>query len=381
MNAIMSATTDFDVREIDEIGDLAEFRSDWNAALAATPRASFFQTLEWLETYWKHFGADQRLRVLLIRSNAETPSIVPLVTRRESTRAGRVRVLTFPLAGWGTFYGPLGADPGGSLAAALVYLRGQPRDWDMIDLRWLGPDEEQVACATKGMRAMGWQGEPAAWEEVSLVDLPSDFEEYLASRSRKFRANLRRDRKRLEEQSAASYVHYRPQGAQHGDADPRWDLYEACENLAAQSWQGSSRTGTTLSHAAIRPFLRDAHLAAARLGALDLRLMVLGETPIAFVYGYHYRGYLYGLRSGYHAEAAPAGAGTLLYAKAIEESYRLGDKIFDLGPGSVEIKRHFRTRLVESQRLTYFHPLSARAQILRLKRWATRRPRPHSARV
>ena len=36
--------------------------------------------------------------------------ILPLVVQSEKSKVGRVRVLTFPLHEWGSFYGPVGPD-------------------------------------------------------------------------------------------------------------------------------------------------------------------------------------------------------------------------------------------------------------------------------
>ena len=61
-----------EVQQIDDIEALGAYRLLWTSWLPETPRASFFNTLEWLETYWRHFGHDQQLRALLVRSARQT---------------------------------------------------------------------------------------------------------------------------------------------------------------------------------------------------------------------------------------------------------------------------------------------------------------------
>ena len=107
-----------------------------------------------------------------------------------------------------------------------------------------------------------------------------------------------------------------------GDDDPRWDLYDACVRLAERSWQGSSTTGTTLSHAAVQDYLRAAHATATAAGAVDLNLLFLNDRPVAFAYNYHYLGWVYGVRSGFDSSAAQDGAGNVLMGKMIEDSFR-----------------------------------------------------------
>ena len=91
--------------------------------------------------------------------------------------------------------------------------------------------------------------------------------------------------------------------------------------------------------------------------------------PLAFAYNYHCRGRIDGLR---------AGAGTLLLAGAIEESFRHGDRVYDLGVGSLACKRYLATAVAPIYRYSYFPPGDLRTQLLRLKRswqaWRMRGP-------
>src|SRR5258707_1358174 len=114
------------IREIHEIESLDGYRTRWAELLRATAGASFFQSLEWLESYWRHFGSAQRLRVLVAELDGQIVGIVPLAVRSEPTRLGPLRVLTYPLHDWGTFYGPVGPDAGAVLSAALQHVQQTP---------------------------------------------------------------------------------------------------------------------------------------------------------------------------------------------------------------------------------------------------------------
>ena len=105
------------IREINAAGELAELEGDWRRLLDQTPGASFFHSLAWLDVYWRHSGAGQKLRVLVVLRSGEPTGIVPLVVRSEKTKVGRLRLLTYPLDAWGSFYGPIGANPAAILRA------------------------------------------------------------------------------------------------------------------------------------------------------------------------------------------------------------------------------------------------------------------------
>ena len=114
------------VSEINHIDQLAQFRPEWQELLRQTPAASFFQSLEWLEVYWRHFGQRQKLRVLVHFADDRPRGILPLVVERGRSKVGPVRTLTFPLHEWGSFYGPIGPEPEQTLTAGLEHIRRTP---------------------------------------------------------------------------------------------------------------------------------------------------------------------------------------------------------------------------------------------------------------
>lgn len=370
------SSVQMEIVELNQIEALEAYRADWESLWRATPQATFFQTLDWLEVYWRHFGGGQRLRVLLAVGTEGLVGILPLVVRRESTRAGRVRVLTYPLHDWGSFYGPLGADPATVLQAGLEHVARTPRDWDMIELRWLGAPGTDWRADLRGVEAAGIRHTVSCWAYTGLIDLSQGWAGYWASRSKKWQHNVNRQERRLAEHGELAHVRCRPRGDAAGDADPAWDLYDACEETSRRSWQGSSTTGTTLCHPAVRAYLRDTHRAAAHLGAADLNLLFLAGRPLAFSYNYVSRGSVYGLRMGFDGALARSGAGNILVMRQLRDSCERGDRLFDFGAGYFDCKRPWLTAITPIWRWSHYHPASLSAQLLRLKRWTARAPQP-----
>jgi CelD/BcsL family acetyltransferase involved in cellulose biosynthesis len=356
------------VEEINEVSELGQLKRQWEQLLARTPRGTFFQSLEWLEVYWQHYGAGQRLRVLLVSEGAELIGIVPLTIRTEWTRVGRIRFITYPLDYWGSFYGPIGQQPALTLYAAMRHLKATSRDWDAVELRWVGGTEGSLSDTVRAMREVGMRPRPSVREETAVVELTAGWEWYFSSRPGKWRNNYRRSERVVSEAGEVEYERYRPRGESHEDCDPRWDLYNACLVVASASWQGSSNTGTTLTHDSVTSFLRDAHVAAVRRGAADVNLLRVDGVPVAFAYNYCYQGNVYGLRAGFNAQTAPPGAGNLLLTWALRDSFERGDRIYDLGTGYLDEKRHIRTNLMPIYRCGHFPWLPLRSQLLRLKR-------------
>lgn len=358
------------VREINDPAELENLRCLWHSLLQQTPDGSFFHSLDWLLTYWRHFSEGQRLRVLVVSSEGRDIGILPLVVRQARRRLGRLRVLTYPLDDWGSFYGPIGPNPTATLLAGLNHVRRTRRDWDLIELPWIDEDGYDAGRTRVALRNAGLAASREPWTTSALVDLEShgSWDAYWASRTSHWRTNVRRSMKRLAEQGTVEYVRYRPAGAASGNSDTRLDLYNQCEQLAAASWQGSSTSGTTLSHEAIRAFLRDCHQAAAHAGALDMNLLLVDGKCVAFNYAYQQNGYVFGLRTGYLDQEQFAGAGTVLQARMIEDSFARGDRVYDLGPGYLECKKNWQTQLRASYRYSHFPSTAPAAQLVRAKR-------------
>jgi hypothetical protein len=288
--------------------------------------------------------------------------------RREKYRLSTLRVLTYPLNNWGTWYGPIGPNPAATMMAAMQHIRRTPRDWDMLELRWVAGDGFAGGKSARALRAAGLFTEKQQYQTTSIVDLPSDWDDYLAGKSPSLRRQFRRTLRDLIESGRAEYIRHRPAPASAGDGDPAWEIYDMCEAVAHASWQAEVTNGNTLTHDWVRGFFRDAHAAAARLGMVDVNVLKVEGRPAAFLYGYHTHGIVSSIRTGF--DAAISGLGSALMLKALEDSCRRGDRTVDFGPGEREHKRRLRTRIEPTYRLTYTPLDSWRSQAVRLTRWA-----------
>jgi CelD/BcsL family acetyltransferase involved in cellulose biosynthesis len=361
------------VIEVRDIEELAQHRMAWNALLPETPGASFFHTIDWLETYWRHFGHDQQLRVFVVRSGGATVGIVPLCIRTERYRLGTLRVLTYPLDNWGTWLGPIGPNPSITMLAVMQHLRREKRDWDMLELRWNGPESAERGRTARAMRAANMLTDKWKCRTTYVVDLPSSWDEFVRSKSSSTRQQFRRQLRDVFESNDVEFVRHRPAPAREGDGDPRWDLYEMCESAALASWQGSVDNGNTLTHDHVRAYWRDAHESAARAGMIDVNLLLIAGRPAAFIYNYHFQGRITSMRTGYDSTTPIKSVGSALFLRSLQDSIARGDTLVDFGPGDREHKRRLHTRTETSYRLNYTPTGSIRSQAVSWSRWVKQR--------
>ncbi len=358
------------VTEFTDFSDLEGLRGPWRELLSTTRGATFFQHLDWLETYWHHNGDQQRLRVLVVANDDGPFGILPLVVRRRSLGWGTARVLAYPLDDWGTFYGPIGPKPLETLQAGLRHIARTKRDWDFIELGWVASESGDEGRTGAALDAAALPAERRFYNSVAIVDLIGDWHDYLAARPNRFRSKLAAAERKLASRGTVTFVRYRPEPAGAGQADYRWDLYDACVEISRQSWQAGAAEGTTLCHPEVCDFLRDAHAAAVRAGCCDLNLLYVDDRPAAFMYCYTYRGRVFGLRRGFNAAVARDGLGTVLCARMLADGFERGDREVDMGASYLESKRVWMTRLVPCDRYTHFPSLALKAQVARVGRAA-----------
>lgn len=363
-----------DVVEINDIESLRSYHLAWTALHAETPRASFFQTFEWLENYWRHHREGQTLRVLIVRASGRPIGIVPLVERVEPSRLGPIRVLTYPLDDWSAWFGPIGLNQTATLALAMKHLANGPRTWDVFVPRWTAHDTTDRGRTEHAMRLAGMPAkvEDHAITSVLQIDRFANWEAYLSSRTAKVRHEIGRQRRQLERDFEVGFTRHRPQPLRCGDGEPGWELYEQCLAIAVKSWQATSRTGNTLCHGSVAELLSDSHESAARLGMVDMNVLTLDGQPAAYYYGYHCRGEILGLRTGFDPNL-PGGAGSVLLSKLIEDSFDRGDRRLDMGVGSEAYKRRLRTTVETSSRLSHIATGAWRPRALQAAKWCARR--------
>lgn len=318
-----------------ELGELqADARAAWRRF--ALERENPYVSPEWLEACVAG-GAASRPIVLVARDGAGGyGGFLPL----ERARAGLFQVLSLPgkrLADW---YEP--ACPRDEerrfLAACGGALAGL--GFDMLGLdRWAG---EVEPLAGEG-RLRARQARPD--DVLPFVELgPGGWDGYLAGRSRNFRSQLGRRRRKLEEGPGLEF-----RLADASSLDEDWETFR---RLHEARWEARGESGVLAGEGG------EVHRAFAELalerGWLRLWVMSVGGDPVGAWYGWRL-GERYGYQlSGFDPAMSKAGIGVVLLAHTIEQAAAEGARIYDLLWGDEPYKTRFETdrRTVPSLLLT-----------------------------
>jgi CelD/BcsL family acetyltransferase involved in cellulose biosynthesis len=163
---------------------------DWSGLVDADPEASFFHTPAFLKPYWEEFGAGG-LAVAVVRRDDEDVAVAAFEVRDEAAAwLGGFEVTDY--------MGPVGQPERREGAAAeLMASLAEREDWAEADLAGLPGDGRWLPALLAGARDAELDARVASDGVAPYLELPADYDSYLAALPGKLRHELRRKDRRL----------------------------------------------------------------------------------------------------------------------------------------------------------------------------------------
>ena len=278
--------------------DVLGIAEEWEE-LAERVGAAPFLWPGWLVAWLGAWGNSPR--ILAVRERGELKAVLPLV-RGRGTLSGAANSHT-PLAG------AVAEDPSylHQLARAVVSASA-PR----TDLRSLDPNDPLVAELRAAALARGHSIIERMTDREPYVELGGGFEEYEAGLPRKHRKEIRRLRRRLEDEGEVT-VEF---------ADGRERLGELLDEgfaIEGSGWKTEAGTAIRAVPQAHRFYREIAGWAAAR-GWLRLAFLRLDGRPLAFDFCLETGDAFYALKGGYDVDYRRFGPGALLTYESLRRA-------------------------------------------------------------
>jgi len=293
---------------------------------------SIFILPGWLETWWQAFGAGAELYLRAVRQGEKVIGIAPLLIRNETVSIiGSANVcdyLDFIVA------------PGLEEDFFSVLLGDlKQKGINRLDLRSLRPDSTVLINLVSIAQDEGHEV-LCDQEEVSLeLDLPSTWEEYLATLSAKQRHEVKRKLRRLSE--ADNVEHRCLEVGQEVE-----DYLETFLKLFSLSRDEKANFMTP----EMESFFRSLADTMAEIGLLRFGVIELDTQPAAMTMGFDYNESHYLYNSAYDPQFNYLSAGLLCKILCLKESIEKGRKKWDFLKGNETYKYHLGGREVPISR-------------------------------
>lgn len=311
---------------VTEVTDRAAFialEDEWNTLVRQTDDQIFYRH-EFIRVWLDNFAPSAELKVLTLRDGeGRLEAVLPLVLTRTRLYGVPVRELHSASNLHSCRFDLIAQDAEKAAAAFFAHLSDDP-SWDVLRLVDVPEGGKAYRLLARAQRA----GFPTgSWTSLNspYVPLPDTVEALQQQVDSKFRANVRRRRRKLEQKGAVTFERV------EGGAQVAYHLEEGFR-LEASGWKG--RGGTAIAQdEATRGFYSELARTASHLGSLCLYFMRLDGRAVGFHYALEYGGRYLLLKPAYDEQFKECSPGQLLMDEVLKECVQRKLPEFDfLGP-------------------------------------------------
>jgi CelD/BcsL family acetyltransferase involved in cellulose biosynthesis len=332
--------TELDISVVSELQAFDQLAPDWIELQSRDVSSSIFLSWDWQRLWWKHYGDDRELCIVVARMGRQVVGLLPLYVERHRRAGGLFEARKLRQIGVGGDTSP--DDLGGLFVpehereathAIVRYLARECRKWDMLDWSDLAPGTPLADTLQTELRAEGLRVNCVRSDPITFGRLPGCWDAYRRSLSRNRREVMSRKRRKFEALAGACCRLI--EGPTEVDA-----AFDRLAELHRLRW--SSRTERpAFSTAQYMGFHRELMRALVPHGRLCLLELELGGRSIAMLYGLRYKGRFCLFQTGFDPAYAQHSPGDVLMGYAVELAIGQGHDIFDMLKGDHEYKRHF----------------------------------------
>lgn len=332
--------------EINEYNRFLDLRETWNNILKKSRDDDIFLTWEYLWTWWKHYGKESQLMILLAEEENKIVAMAPLMRAAYRIFGFKLRKIEFIGASKHTDYSNfiLTEKERECLKLFITYLNDHSSDWDCIEFRGI-PETAESLNSLHMVEKELYTFEERPCNLCPYIPLPNSFEAFYEKLSRSMRKELRRCLRRLREKYEVEFKRY-------DDIDLLQDGMEAFFALHQKRWRTKGLPGS-FADPTFRNFLLDIAECFTKNGWLNLSILTANSKPIASLFSFEYNEKFYFYNSGFDPAYSKYSPCSLLSLRIIEDCIRRGLKEFDFLRGAEAYKTRWNTldrRIVELSR-------------------------------
>lgn len=300
--------------------DFAAAENDWRELFSCCDPAYPFLSPTWQRTWWEEFGDSREPVLLRVTDGAKACALVPLMREGDIiTFAGNTSICDY--------MDVVGADDRRAevMEAVLRSLGEEP--WSELVL-WAVREDSPTFKALPGVcTSLGLNFETEVEDVCPQLDLPGDWEEYLASLDKKDRHELRRKLRKLSQ-----------------GGEPDLEVLTTADDVSAamddflKQHKTSRADKETFMTPQMEGFFRRVVPAIAAEGGVEMTFLKLGGVRAACVLCFRTDGDLLLYNSGYEKAYAGLSVGLLSKALALQRAIEQGMRRFDFLRGAEPYK-------------------------------------------
>lgn len=333
-----------DVVKIDTVEGLEDLGVIWDGVVEKNSVYVPFITHSWVKRWWRWFGSEMELFVLVVKDGDEVAGIAPLMLHRKSAGVRTIEFMTNDTTSRFDFI-VLPEKRERVIESILDYLLENNNMWDQCLFNYLPCFSGNYPVLKQLLDNKEFFSYEHFFQSPSIV-LDSDWEAFLSARGKKFRGNLRNYINKSEREGLVCSMF-----GLDGDADA---VMNRIVEVEKNTWK--YREGTSIvSDERMSGFFCDAVRDAAASGNLYLGLMDKDGQPVAYDLNWAHGDTVFSLKMGYDERYSRFAPGKVLFAYTVRKSIEDNFKFHDLMGMDESFKTEWTSTMRQHSRLHVNH--------------------------
>jgi CelD/BcsL family acetyltransferase involved in cellulose biosynthesis len=322
-----------ETRLIKDSTGFAQLEAFWDQLVVVSGANTCHSTFEWLFTWWKHFGVDRHLLLLVAYEDGLPVGLAPLYVGNGTTESRDLHFLGQGLSDYADFIAPRSRpDVTEALVSALMDLRSS---WDGMDL-------EEIPAQSRSREfldhAIDVGDVSATWQttvQCPYLPIETDWEAFYATMGKGFQHEVRNKLNRWNSRSTG-----RGEGMELRYLDRREVDNIFVDEVVALSDKRrlvDSHRSPFLNHPD-QEFLREVLPLMGRRNQLRVAELRSGKALLAFMLAYYWQGVVYTWNTQYDPAYGEYSLGRIVLVRLAEQSFREGCHELDFMRGEEPYK-------------------------------------------
>ncbi len=346
VSALIEKQSMVTVLEISTIEDFDQSKPAWNELLSGSESNNIFLTWDWLFTWWNVFGDDKELKILLVKNDGMLIGIAPLYISRNGNDKSFIKFLgsTYVASDHLDFISQKGSEDT-VVSAIFDYLNLHSGEWKAINLIDMNAQSKSIdliqSCCGRTLYITTKKSGACPY-----LSLPQNYNLYLDSLTSNMRYNIRRKRRRFEDEYAGSFIVIKEKS----------ELSKAFEELIRLhvSRMRIKKMNSPFHHTRFARFHRNLLNSVFDKGWVRLCFLKIENELIACLYIFKYGEKYFYYQSGFDPKWEKISPGFVLFSYCIENAILEGASEFDFLRGQETYKLNWTNNKRTSQQINLY---------------------------
>lgn len=322
------------LKVISKESEFFALKDTWNQVFNASGTKNIFLSWDWCFYWWKHFGKDKKLLILLIEENQSAIGIAPLMLAKGGLRTFWKPVVQFigsDMADYSDFI--ILSNRKAVLSEIWAYIRTQLR-WSTWELRKIPEDSDNLKFLRDILSESKYPLIESIFSYNPIVQLQGTWEEYYKSISKGLRQDIRTSLNKLSKKGQVNFEIYK-------DTSGKAILNRIFEIHRKRQ---ITKVGRSMFESEVkRNFISDICATFGKRGWLYIPVLKLDDEIISYALGFNYRGVIYYWIVAFDPDFANTSPGKVLIKYLLENSFQQGQTELDFMLGDELYKLRWST--------------------------------------